>query len=68
MGRTNYKFHDRDDDDSRKSGKHYAKPPKHSRNLPGRGMRVINSWCEEEGDDLDDLDYEYSVDTTQTQR
>ena len=49
MGRTIHKFRD-DDDDRRKN-----KSAKHSRNIPGKGMRVINSWSEEEDDDYDDM-------------
>jgi len=64
MGRTINKY---DDEDRRKN-----KPAKHSRNIPGRGMRVINSWSEEEDydeyEDSDDLDYEYNDNTSQTQR
>ena len=58
MGRTINKY---DEEDRRK-----IKPAKHSRNIPGRGMRVINSWSEEENSD--DLDYEYNDNTSQTQR
>ena len=58
MGRTINKY---DEEDRRK-----IKPVKHSRNIPGRGMRVINTWSEEE--DSDDLDYEYNDNTSQTQR
>jgi hypothetical protein len=67
MGRTIHKF--RDDDDERR-GK-VSKGAKHSRNIPGKGMRVINNWLEEEYeeyDDSDDLDYEYDANNTQTQR
>lgn len=35
-----------------------GKQLKHSRNMPGQGMRVINSWSEEEYDD--DYDENYS--------
>jgi hypothetical protein len=58
MGRTINKY---DEEDRRK-----IKPVKHSRNIPGRGMRVINSWSEEENSY--DLDYEYNDNTSQTQR
>jgi hypothetical protein len=58
MGRTINKY---DEEDRRK-----IKPAKHSRNIPGRGMRVINNWSEEI--DSDDLDYEYNDNTSQTQR
>ena len=69
MGRTNHKFRDDDEDSRRKN-----KSAKHSRNIPGKGMRVINSWSAEddEFDDLEDLyhdeDDEYYDNTTFTQR
>ena len=66
MARTNFKTLDREDDDGKQKGKHFGKGPKHSKNIPGRGMRVINSWCEEE--DLLDLDYELDVYPTHNQR
>jgi hypothetical protein len=73
MGRTTYKFRD-DDTDRRKS----SKGAKHSKNIPGQGMRVINNWLDEE-DDLDDTsnriddesfleDDEYYDNISQTQR
>lgn len=65
MGRTINKYDDEND-------RRRAKPAKHSRNVPGEGMRVINSWSEEEYydeyDDSDDLDYEYNDNISQTQR
>lgn len=73
MGRTISKFRDDDDDRRKKS----SKAAKHSRNVPGQGMRVINNWSEEdydvdEFDEYDDFVYdesdEYNVNTTQTQR
>lgn len=67
MGRTIHKFRDDDDDRRIKS----SKGAKHSRNIPGQGMRVINSWSEEEYDEDDDSYYdddEYYENTTQTQR
>lgn len=36
-----------------------GKPLKHSRNMPGRGMRVINNWSEDDYDN-DEFDYEYN--------
>jgi hypothetical protein len=70
MGRTISKF--RDDDDHR--GKS-SKGAKHSKNIPGEGMRVINNWSEEEDDDWDDEDPwsdeysdEYNAYISQTQR
>lgn len=71
MGRTVHKFRD-DDEDRRKN-----KSAKHSRNIPGKGMRVINSWSEEDYDDDFDENYEdftydesdeYYDNTTSTQR
>lgn len=68
MGRTNYKYSE-DDDRPRKN-----KSAKHSKNIPGKGMRVINNWSEEiDDDDLhEDEEYlpeydddEYYVNTTQ---
>lgn len=52
MGRTVHKSYD--DEDSR----HKNKSAKHSRNIPGKGMRVINSWSEEEDDYDFDENYE----------
>ena len=69
MGRTINKY---DDEDRRKN-----KPAKHSKNIPGKGMRVINNWSEEYDDDLsleeDEYlpeydDDEYYANTTLTQR
>lgn len=67
MGRT---INNYDDDDRRKN-----KPAKHSKNIPGKGMRVINNWSEEYDDiDLEEDDYlpeyddEYYENITQTQR
>jgi len=70
MGRTIHKF--RDDDDERRTKT--SRGAKHSRNIPGKGMRVINNWSEEydqyeeDDNDSDDLDYEYDANTSQTQR
>ena len=57
MGRTNYKYRE-DDDDRRKN-----KSAKHSKNIPGKGMRVINNWYDEEDDDYfdDDIEMEDSI-------
>lgn len=49
MGRTNSKYDD--DDDRRKKNSRGAK---HSRNIPGKGMKVINSWYEDDEDDYFD--------------
>lgn len=53
MGRTIQKYRDDDEDNRRKN-----KSAKHSKNIPGKGMRVINSWSEEDIDD-DDFDENY---------
>lgn len=62
MGRTIHKY--REDDDNRRKNK----SAKHSKNIPGQGMRVINNWSEEDYDDesYDDED-EYYDNTTFTQ-
>ena len=51
MGR-NFKDYD-DDMDDRRSKKN-SKGAKHSRNVPGQGMRVINNWYDESDDYFDD--------------
>lgn len=68
MGRTINKYSDDEDGRPRKN-----KPAKHSRNIPGKGMRVINSWSEEDEIELnfnDDVetDDEYYDNTSFTQR
>lgn len=66
MGRTISKYRDDEDDRRKKS----SKGAKHSRNIPGEGMRVINNWSTEEYDDddsYDDFD-EYYDNISQTQR
>lgn len=70
MGRTLHKHRDEDDE---RSSRHKNKSPKHSRNIPGRGMRVINSWSEEDDIELnfnDDVstDDEYYDNTSFTHR
>lgn len=40
------------EDDERRP--HKNRPLKHSRNIPGRGMRTINSYVEEDLDDFSD--------------
>ena len=50
MGRT---LHKREDDDDRRKNK----SAKHSKNIPGQGMRVINTWSEE--DEVYDFDENY---------
>lgn len=64
MGRTNFKH--REDEDSTRRGKH----PKHSRNMPGRGMKVINSYDEDSYESLyeyDEYDYDLEDDLYRTQ-
>ena len=71
MGRTISKFYD-DDDRRGKS----SKGAKHSKNIPGEGMRVINNWSEENDEDdmfevdeyEDELYDEYNDYISQTQR
>ena len=71
MGRTISKFHD--DDDRRGKA---SKGVKHSKNIPGEGMRVINNWSEENDEDdmfevdeyEDELYDEYNDYISQTQR
>jgi hypothetical protein len=53
MGRSKY-FDDENERDSHRKNK-----PKHSRNKPGQGMRVINSYVEE--DDYDPFDDDIGV-------
>ena len=72
MGRTIHKF--RDDDDERRTKT--SRGAKHSRNIPGKGMRVINNWSEENDEDdmfevdeyEDELYDEYNDYISQTQR
>ena len=52
----NYRFDDDEDRTRRHAGR-----AKHSRNIPGKGMRVINSWYEED-DDYDDFEDDVIVD------
>jgi hypothetical protein len=62
MGRTIHKY--REDDDSRRKNK----SAKHSKNIPGHGMRVINNWSEENYDEeLYETEDEYYDNTTFTQ-
>ena len=50
MGKTTRRY--RDDDNGRRQKD--SREPKHSRNVPGRGMRVINTWYDEDDDYFDD--------------
>jgi|LakMenE01Jun11ns_1017448.scaffolds.fasta_scaffold7675136_2 hypothetical protein len=62
MGRTIHKY--REDDDSRRKNK----SAKHSKNIPGHGMRVINNWSEENYDEESyETEDEYYDNTTFTQ-
>lgn len=72
MGRTISKYRDDEDDYGRKKS---SKNAKHSRNIPGEGMRVINKWSEDDIDEEDEwsdfdieLDDEYNAYISQTQR
>lgn len=60
MGKTTYKQKDYEDDDRNFKKSRGAK---HSRNIPGHGMRVINSWYDEDDDDYfdDDIGVEDTV-------
>lgn len=51
MGRTTYNQRDSEEDDRNKKN---SKNVKHSRNIPGKGMRVINSWYDEDEDFFED--------------
>jgi hypothetical protein len=70
MGRTY--VNKREFDDSDRQQKIKGKSLKHSRNIPGKGMRVINNWSEEEYDDEYETSYEtddeYYDNTSSTQR
>ena len=58
MGRTNSKFTDYDDDRNHRT----HKGAKHSRNIPGQGMRIINNWSDEDDDFFEDeIDMEDEV-------
>lgn len=63
MGKTNYKFRGHDEDDR---GHKNSRGAKHSRNIPGKGMRVINNWCEEDDEDYfdDDIEIDDEVEIT----
>ena len=50
MGRTKHKFTEHDDDRNHRT----HKGAKHSRNIPGKGMRIINTWSEEDDYMLED--------------
>lgn len=56
MGRTYTNKRESDEWDKPKSNK--GKHSKHARNVPGRGMRIINSMSEDDYDDFES-DYEY---------
>lgn len=53
MGRTKNNHREYDDDDRKHKNSRGAK---HSRNIPGKGMRVINSWYDEDEDEYFDDD------------
>lgn len=50
-----------DDEDERP--RRQGKGAKHSRNIPGKGMRIINSWYDED-EDYDYDDFEEDVEVT----
>lgn len=75
MGRTY--VNKREFDDLDRPQKIKGKSLKHSRNTPGKGMRVINNWSEEDYDEDFDENYEdfaydesdeYYDNTSSTQR
>ena len=69
MGRTY--VNKREFDELDRPQKIKGKSLKHSRNTPGKGMRVINNWSEEDYDDYDDsydTDDEYYDNTSLTHR
>ena len=69
MGRTY--VNKREFDELDRPQKIKGKSLKHSRNIPGKGMRVINNWSEEDYDEYDDsyeTDDEYYDNTSSTQR
>lgn len=57
MGRTY--INSRDYDEWDRPQKIKSKSSKHSRNLPGKGMRVINSLSEDDYDNYEDYDDQY---------
>lgn len=64
MGKTTHKQREYDDDD--KNRKH-SRSAKHSRNIPGKGMRVINSWYDDEDEDFfDDIEIEDTISIVHT--
>lgn len=48
MGKTNFKNFGDDDDRNKKS-----RAAKHSRNIPGKGMKIVNVWYEEDDNEDD---------------
>lgn len=52
MGKTSHKHSKKYDDEDRSQRSH--KGAKHSRNIPGKGMRVINGYYDDEDDDYFD--------------
>ena len=65
MGRTSQTYREYDDEDRSKKN---SRGSKHSRNIPGKGMRVINSWYDEDEDDEfdDDIELEDSIEIVHT--
>ena len=67
MGKTNHKTRGNFEDEDR--NKKNSKGSKHSRNVPGQGMRVINSWYAEDDDEDyfdDDIEMGDSIDIVHT--
>lgn len=57
MGKTTYKY--RDDDDRTKKN---SRGVKHSRNIPGKGIRVINSMYDDDEDFYEDVEIGDEID------
>lgn len=49
------------DEDDEDRTRRITKKAKHSRNEPGKGMRIINSWYDESDDFDDDDDFNETV-------
>ena len=52
MGKASHKHSKKYDDEER--SQRFHKGAKHSRNVPGKGMRVINGYYDDEDDEDDD--------------
>jgi len=63
MARTIQQYYrDREEEELFRKHNKNSKGPRHARNIPGQGMKVINRWPEdEEFDDLETVDDEHNV-------